>query len=54
MDICGPFKPIATNVPGIRYCELLPRTARHADKLAVLRSLATRDDNHDAASLAKR
>jgi len=48
-DIRGPFKPIATNVPGIRFCELLPRTARHADKLAVIRSMATRDDNHDVS-----
>src|SRR5438876_12082308 len=32
-EIRGPFKPIATNVPGIRICELLPRTARYADKL---------------------
>src|ERR1700741_706352 len=47
--IRGPFKPIATNVPGIRYCELLPRTARHADKLAVIRSLSTRNDNHDVS-----
>ena len=39
-EIRGPFKPIATNVPGIRFCELLPRTARHADKLAVVRSLS--------------
>jgi hypothetical protein len=49
VDIRGPFKPIATNVAGIRYCELLPRTARHADKLAVIRSLSTRDDNHDVS-----
>jgi hypothetical protein len=49
VDIRGPFRPIATNVPGIRYCELLPRTARHADKLAVIRSLSTRDDNHDVS-----
>jgi hypothetical protein len=49
VDIRGPFRPIATNVPGVRYCELLPRTARHADQLAVLRSLATRDDNHDVS-----
>ena len=49
VDIRGPFKPIATNVPGIRFCELLPRTARHADKLAVIRSLSTRDDNHDVS-----
>jgi hypothetical protein len=48
-DIRGPFRPVATNVPGIRYCELLPRTARHADKLAVIRSLSTRDDNHDVS-----
>jgi hypothetical protein len=49
VEIRGPFKPIATNVPGIRFCELLPRTARHADKLAVIRSFATRDDNHDVS-----
>src|SRR6185312_6254133 len=40
---------IATNVPGIQFCELLPRTARHAHELAVVRSLATRDDNHDVS-----
>lgn len=48
-EIRGEFKPIATNVPGIRFCELLPRTARHADRLAVVRSLSTRDDNHDVS-----
>jgi len=48
-EIRGPFKPIATNVPGIRFCELLPRTARLADKLAIVRSLATNDDNHDVS-----
>src|SRR5947207_3871541 len=48
-EIRGPFAPIATNVPGIRFCELLPRTARHADKLAVVRSLSTNDDNHDVS-----
>src|SRR5438309_129537 len=46
-DIRGLFRPIATNVPGIRFCELLPRTARHADKLAVVRSLSTNNNNHD-------
>jgi len=49
VDIRGPFKPISTNVPGIRFSELLPRTARYADKLAVVRSLSTRDDNHDVS-----
>src|SRR2546422_8601256 len=30
-DIRGPYRPIATNVPGIRIGELLPRLARLAD-----------------------
>src|SRR5437773_3691294 len=48
-EIRGAFRPIATNIPGIRFCELLPRTAAHADKLAVVRSLSTNDDNHDVS-----
>jgi hypothetical protein len=47
VEIRGEFKPIATNVPGIRFCELLPRTARYADKMAVVRSLSTDSNNHD-------
>jgi hypothetical protein len=48
-EIRGPFKPISTNVPGIQIGELLPRTARIADKLAIVRSLATDDNNHDVS-----
>lgn len=47
--IRGPFRPIQTNVPGIHFGELLPRTARIADKLAVVRSIATDDNNHDVS-----
>ncbi len=49
VEIRGAFKPIQTNVPGIHFCELLPRTAQRADKLAVIRSLATDDNNHDVS-----
>jgi hypothetical protein len=42
----GEFKPIATNVPGIQVCEHLPRLARHADKLALLRAMTHNDVNH--------
>ncbi|MBM4073462.1 MAG: DUF1501 domain-containing protein [Planctomycetes bacterium] len=35
----GEFRPIATSVAGIQWCEHLPRTARHAHHLAVVRSL---------------
>ena len=49
VEIRGPFNPIQTNVPGIQFCELLPRTAQRADKLAIIRSLATDDNNHDVS-----
>jgi hypothetical protein len=48
-EIRGEFRPIATNVPGIQFCELLPRTAAIADKLAVVRSLCTHTDLHDGS-----
>ena len=38
-DIRGTFKPITTNVSGIQICEHLPKTARQADKFAILRSV---------------
>jgi uncharacterized protein (DUF1501 family) len=47
-EIKGTFQPIATNVPGVQYCELLPRVSRIADKLAVVRSFATDDPNHES------
>ncbi|MBX3439569.1 MAG: DUF1501 domain-containing protein, partial [Planctomycetaceae bacterium] len=48
-EIRGPFNPISTNVTGTHFCELLPRTARIADKLAVVRSLATDNNLHCAS-----
>ncbi len=42
----GPFKSIPTSVPGLRICEHLPRLARHADKLALVRSMTHGDVNH--------
>lgn len=47
--IRGPFKPISTNVPGIQFCELLPRTAAMSDKLAICRSMATNDNVHSSS-----
>ncbi|MFO1001583.1 MAG: DUF1501 domain-containing protein [Planctomycetaceae bacterium] len=48
-EIRGSFKPISTNVPGTHFCELLPRTSAIADRLAVVRSFATDDPNHESA-----
>ena len=47
--IRGPFQPISTNVPGIQFCELLPRTAGISDRLAVIRSMATDDNIHSSS-----
>ncbi len=40
------FKPIATNVDGIQVSELLPGVARHMDKLAIIRSMKSEENNH--------
>ena len=34
-EVRGEFKPIATTVPGVEYCELLPKLASVADRCAI-------------------
>jgi hypothetical protein len=46
----GEFRPIPTNVPGVRIGEHLSRLARHADKLAIIRSMTHGDVNHTTAT----
>ncbi len=46
----GEFKPITTNVPGVQICEHLPRLARMADKLAIIRSMTHGDVDHTTAT----
>jgi hypothetical protein len=48
-EVRGEFAPIATNVPGLEISELLSRTARHADKLALLRAVSTDDNAHSSS-----
>jgi hypothetical protein len=38
-EVRGEFKPIRTNVPGFDICELFPRQAQVADKLALVRTV---------------
>jgi hypothetical protein len=49
-EIRGEFKPIATKVAGLHICEHLPRLAARADKYALVRSLAHRENNHLVAT----
>ncbi|MFO0801844.1 MAG: DUF1501 domain-containing protein [Gemmataceae bacterium] len=38
-EVRGPFSTIKTNVPGIELSEILPKTAKHADKFSLIRSV---------------
>lgn len=46
----GETKAIDTTVPGIRIAENLPELARLADRLAIVRSMSTKEGNHQRAS----
>lgn len=48
-EVRGEFGPIATNVPGMQFASLLPKLARHADKLCVLRGVSTGDNAHSSS-----
>ncbi len=48
VEIRGEFKPIATNVPGIQVCELMPRQARMMDRLAILRTVVAVEEHSDS------
>lgn len=45
-DTGGPFRSIATSVPGTRICELLPQTAKQMHRMALIRGLNTAEDDH--------
>jgi hypothetical protein len=43
------FDSIETTVPGLRFGSLIPQVARHADKLALIRSMTHADNDHAGA-----
>ncbi len=51
VDYCGQFsRPIETNVPGIKICELLPLLAKQADKYSLIRSMTHGNNGHETAA----
>jgi hypothetical protein len=46
----GPFKPIATAVPGLLLGPHLPKLARQAKDLAIIRSMSTKEGDHSRAT----
>jgi uncharacterized protein DUF1501 len=45
----GPFRPIATSVPGIQISENFPQFARHMQHAAILRGMSTAEGAHGRA-----
>ncbi len=45
-DVRGQFKSIPTTVPGVSFCETMPKLAKTLDKMAVIRSICHKDPNH--------
>jgi len=46
-EVRGEFQPIATSVPGVDICELMPRLARLAHQYTIIRSLVGFRDDHN-------
>jgi hypothetical protein len=50
VEIRGEFKPVATTIPGLLFCEHLPMLARQAHHLALVRSVHHTVADHNAGS----
>ena len=46
----GPSKDIATSVPGIRISENLPKVASMMDEICLIRSMSTKEGDHERAT----
>ena len=51
LEIRGPFRPIATAVPGMNLCEVFPLQAKLADKITLVRSLHHEMSAHNDGSI---
>jgi hypothetical protein len=50
----GPYKEIATSAPGLKISEHLPKIAKFGDKMAVIRSMTTKEADHGRATFLMR
>ena len=50
----GEFKEVATKVPGLKFSEHLPKLGEMADRLAVVRSLSTKEGDHGRGTFVVR
>ena len=50
VEVRGPFKSIATSVPGLSISEVMPHTARIANKVCIVRSVTSPLGEHNIAN----
>src|SRR5687767_8375777 len=50
----GQFKEVATQAPGLRFSEHLPKLGEMADRLCVVRSLSTKEGDHGRGTYVAR
>ncbi|HZT78698.1 MAG TPA: DUF1501 domain-containing protein, partial [Gemmataceae bacterium] len=50
----GPFKETQTSAPGLKISEHLPKIAQFGDRMAVIRSMSTREGDHGRATFLMR
>jgi hypothetical protein len=50
----GEFKEIATNAPGMKISEHLPKIAKFGDRMAIVRSMSTKEGDHGRATFLMR
>lgn len=50
----GPFKTISTKIPSLSFSEHLPKLAAQADRLAIIRSLSTKEGDHGRGTFLMR
>jgi hypothetical protein len=50
----GPYKEIQTSAPGLKISEYLPKIAQFGDRMAVIRSMSTKEADHSRATFYMR
>ena len=51
VEVRGEFGPIATSLPGLQICELLPNTARLMHKACLIRTISHTYNSHDPLAI---
>jgi len=50
-DVRGPYRPIASALPGFPVCEKIPLFGRRLDRVAVIRGVHSDDANHNTSAI---